>query len=604
MTFIVLLVLGLVVLAGIIAFAGDRLGTYVGRRRLSLFGARPKRTGQIVGVLAGILIMLSTLGVLALAFQNATETLTNFQRTLEELTRLQARERVLLGNVEDANTQLADLRTALADAEQTILTAEEQRDAALEARGAALLERDQLLQQRDELQEAVDDAAQEVERAQSQLQSTQEGLASAVTELAEAEVSLEQARRDRDDAQLDAENALAEAARLQEEASRAEAALLQSNEELADLELQLVQASFDLSEARNQTASAQAQLAQAQTDLSVAEQAQAEAETARQEALDERDAALAEREEALAASQELSQRLVVLNEEVVELENVSEDLRLQAEELGDQNEALRLANESLANENQRLQSQSNSLQSLNDNLEEEIRRRNEDLQSLQAEVDQLRTDVEDQAAQLAELQQEAGRFERGDVYFVRDQLIYSGAVDAATPAEAREELAAFIAEATDYVSRRGVERIRVTTEQFNLLVDVITQTPGSDLIRLISPSNQISSTIDVLVEAIENTRLFERGQLIVSTQFHLGSTQLPISQDEIRTALANIKADAVRKMRRAGLDEGQLPDFGPVTEEMFTNMLLRLTGPVTIGLVATEPIARAGPAHLELMILY
>src|SRR5690606_29692189 len=45
-------------------------------------------------------------------------------------------------------------------------------------------------------------------------------------------------------------------------------------------------------------------------------------------------------------------------------------------------------------------------------------------------------------------------------------------------------------------------------------------------------------------------------------------------------------------------------DFGQVTEEMFTNMLLRLTGPVTIGLVATEPIARAGPAHLELMILY
>ncbi|HLU82583.1 MAG TPA: DUF3084 domain-containing protein, partial [Trueperaceae bacterium] len=89
MTFIVLLVVGLVALAGVIAFAGDRLGTYVGRRRLSLFGARPRRTGQIVGVMAGILIMLSTLVVLAFAFQNATDTLLNFQRTLEELARLQ-----------------------------------------------------------------------------------------------------------------------------------------------------------------------------------------------------------------------------------------------------------------------------------------------------------------------------------------------------------------------------------------------------------------------------------------------------------------------------------------------------------------------------------
>src|SRR5690606_32370216 len=277
--------------------------------------------------------------------------------------------------------------------------------------------------------------------------------------------------------------------------------------------------------------------------------------------------------------------------------------RLQAEELGSQNQALRDANTRLASENERLQQQSQSLESLNDSLRAEISRRNEDLLALQDEVNRLRDEVEAQARELFDLQQEAGRFERGDVYFMRDQLIYSGAVDASTPAEAREELAAFIAEATEYVSRRGVERIRVTTEQFNLLVDVITQTPGPDLIRLISPSNQISSTIDVLVEAIENTVLFERGQLIVSTQLHLGSPELPISQDEIRTALANLKADAVRKMRRAGLDEGQLPDFGPVTEGVFTNMLLRPAGPATIGLVATEPVARAGPAPLVLMIL-
>src|SRR5690606_17247223 len=109
---------------------------------------------------------------------------------------------------------------------------------------------------------------------------------------------------------------------------------------------------------------------------------------------------------------------------------------------------------------------------------EEIRSRNEDLVALQGEVSQLRVEVENQARELAELQQQAGRFERGDVYFVRDQLIYSGAVSATTPAEAREQLAAFIAEATEYVSRRGVERIRVTTEQFNLLVDVTVQTPG------------------------------------------------------------------------------------------------------------------------------
>ncbi len=611
MTFIILLVIGLVVLAGIIAFAGDRLGTYVGRRRLSLFGARPKRTGQIVGVMAGILIMLSTLGVLALAFENATTTLLNFQRTLEELNRLRVQERVLLGNVEDANAQLAELRAALQEAEETIRSAEEQRDAALGARDAALTERDLLLAQQGELQELVEEAAVAVRAAEERLAATQTDLEATEAELASATADLEEARAEREAARGEAEAAQAEAARLQEEAVLAQEALDAANLQLTGLQDQLVNATLLVAQAERRVTEAQEELAAAETELAAAEFARSQAETARDAALadraaalGERDTALSERDAALTESADLNERLEQLNREVLALEGVAEELRLQAEELDRQNQGLRAANVSLATENERLAQQSESLEGLNDSLEEEIRRRNEDLQALQGEVFQLRDEVEGQARELADLQQEAGRFERGDVYFVRDQLIYSGSVEANAPAEAREELAAFIAEATDYVSRRGVERIRVSNEQFNLLVDVIVQTPGSVLIRLISPSNQISSTIDVLVEAIENTVLFERGQLIVSAQLHLGSTALQISQDEIRTALANLKADAVRKMRRAGLDEGQLPDFGPVTEEMFTNMLLRLTGPASIGLVATEPVSRAGPARLELMILY
>ena len=65
----VALLLVLMVLAGFIAYAGDVLGTTVGRRRLSLFGWRPKRTGRVVGIAAGVLVMLSTMGVLSLAFR-------------------------------------------------------------------------------------------------------------------------------------------------------------------------------------------------------------------------------------------------------------------------------------------------------------------------------------------------------------------------------------------------------------------------------------------------------------------------------------------------------------------------------------------------------
>jgi uncharacterized protein (DUF3084 family) len=138
MTYVLGLVSLLVVLAGVIAYAGDRLGTWVGRRRLTLFGARPKRTGQIVGVAAGILIMLTTLAVLALAFRNATQTLVNAQRTADELGRLRGQERFLQEQVGALGNQLEALEADLAQARAVIGEAEAARDAALTERDALL----------------------------------------------------------------------------------------------------------------------------------------------------------------------------------------------------------------------------------------------------------------------------------------------------------------------------------------------------------------------------------------------------------------------------------------------------------------------------------
>lgn len=159
MTWLVGLVLLLVVLAGIIAYLGDRLGTLVGRRRLSLFGARPKRTGQIVGVLAGILIMLTTLGVLSLVARSATETVLNAQRTAKELnetqTRLQQASQQLeqatqLRQVAENDAQLARAATAAAENEVLLLEASlldlhEQIDS-LASQGAQLRDESELLQ--------------------------------------------------------------------------------------------------------------------------------------------------------------------------------------------------------------------------------------------------------------------------------------------------------------------------------------------------------------------------------------------------------------------------------------------------------------------------
>ncbi|MDJ0797969.1 MAG: DUF3084 domain-containing protein [Calothrix sp. MO_167.B12] len=59
-----ILIVAILILGGAIATAGDRIGTRVGKARLSLFKMRPKKTAVLVTILTGSLVSASTLGIL------------------------------------------------------------------------------------------------------------------------------------------------------------------------------------------------------------------------------------------------------------------------------------------------------------------------------------------------------------------------------------------------------------------------------------------------------------------------------------------------------------------------------------------------------------
>jgi len=61
-----LLILALLVLGGILSTLGDRLGSRVGKARLSLFNMRPRRTAVVITVLTGSLISALSLGLMLL----------------------------------------------------------------------------------------------------------------------------------------------------------------------------------------------------------------------------------------------------------------------------------------------------------------------------------------------------------------------------------------------------------------------------------------------------------------------------------------------------------------------------------------------------------
>jgi uncharacterized protein (DUF3084 family) len=66
----VILIIVLTIAGGMIAYAGDRIGMKVGRKRLSIFGLRPKYTSMVITIITGVVIAGCTLLVLSLASEN------------------------------------------------------------------------------------------------------------------------------------------------------------------------------------------------------------------------------------------------------------------------------------------------------------------------------------------------------------------------------------------------------------------------------------------------------------------------------------------------------------------------------------------------------
>ena len=64
------LIFVMIVTGGAIAFIGDKLGTKIGKKRLSIFGLRPRHTSMVVTVLTGGLITALSIGFMALISQN------------------------------------------------------------------------------------------------------------------------------------------------------------------------------------------------------------------------------------------------------------------------------------------------------------------------------------------------------------------------------------------------------------------------------------------------------------------------------------------------------------------------------------------------------
>ena len=113
----VTLILVIVITGGLIAFFGDRIGTRVGKRRLTLWGLRPRYTSILITILTGILIAGSTMGVLYLISYDVRTALFGMEA-------LKAKTSALTGEVAERTRALASARSELATAHSELEAAQ------------------------------------------------------------------------------------------------------------------------------------------------------------------------------------------------------------------------------------------------------------------------------------------------------------------------------------------------------------------------------------------------------------------------------------------------------------------------------------------------
>lgn len=80
----------LILVSGLVAFIGNLVGRAIGRKRLTLFGMRPRYTAQIITVITGMMITVVTLAVVLLASQDARQALFHLQEVQQQTRQLEA----------------------------------------------------------------------------------------------------------------------------------------------------------------------------------------------------------------------------------------------------------------------------------------------------------------------------------------------------------------------------------------------------------------------------------------------------------------------------------------------------------------------------------
>jgi uncharacterized protein (DUF3084 family) len=183
-----LLILALLLLGGVLSTLGDRLGSKVGKARLSLLGMRPRRTAVLITVLTGSLISAISLGLMLLVSDR-------LRTGLFELDQLERRLREGRDALDRSQQELRAAESGRQQARDQLTLVEGQATALRQELAPLMAQRRQLEQERDRLSRDITAKDADIRRNREELTRLNGQISSSAKELQQLETNLIALRR-------------------------------------------------------------------------------------------------------------------------------------------------------------------------------------------------------------------------------------------------------------------------------------------------------------------------------------------------------------------------------------------------------------------------
>lgn len=341
MTSAYILILAILVLGGLLATLGDRLGTKVGKARLSLFKLRPKQTATVVTIITGTIISASTLGILFATSKSLRVGIFQLDEKLRELR--QAREELT-----EVTLQKTQVEKQLAQAEKEQTQAQKKLDAINQYLQQAINRQTETAVKLNQTESKLSQIETDFQRAKTQLGLIQSQYQRAQSQLATFSDQAQNLRREIQKLQGERQELLRQKEEVQLQIAQRDKEIAQRQQEIEQRDREITEQKRQIGEQESQITAKQAQItqqtAQLEQQMAQLEQqtAQLEQQTAQideqqkelteqQQQIDRRQAEIAQRDQVIAEREnrlkELEKQQAFLEQDIQNLEQNFQFLR-------------------------------------------------------------------------------------------------------------------------------------------------------------------------------------------------------------------------------------------------------------------------------------